>query len=143
MINKELKVRDFFQLAVDYIFERLQDSGYKRLKSGDIKKKDGDLTYAITWQNSRYNYISHEEQSCSLRIIHLQASVENKSGDRLYSFSYGEPQSYVANLELFKEYLELNYELLDSIIRNINEIFIPATKLLKENPQTLMKNLAY
>lgn len=143
MINYELKVRDYFQQAVDYVFERLNDTGYKRLKSGDIKKKEGDLTYQITWQNSRYNYISHEDQSCSLRIISLHASIIHKSGDWLYSFSFGAPKSYVCNFQLFKKYLELDFELLDCIIKDINEIFIPATQLLRDNPKALMESLGY
>lgn len=144
MANAELKVKEYFQQAVDYVFERLNDTGYKRLKSGEIKKKEGDLTYEITWGNSRYNYIDHENQSCSLRIIGLHATIVHKIDDWLYRFSFcSSPNSYISDFQLFKNFLELDFDILDKIIEDINEIFIPATKLLKENPQTLMQQLDY
>ncbi len=144
MINYELKVRDYFQQAVDYVFERLNDMGYKRLKSGDIKKKEGDLTYEIIWVNDRYNYIDHENQSCGLRILSLSAKIVHKSEGWLYAFNFCEPRALqAANFELFKSYLSLDYVILDNIIRDINEVFIPNTKLFKKNPQTLMKQLDY
>lgn len=144
MANAELKVKEYFQLAVDYVFERLNDTGYKRLKSGEIKKKEGDLTYEITWGNSRYNYIDHENQSCSLRIIGLHATIVHKIDDWLYRFSFcSSPNSYISDFQLFKNFLELDFDILDKIIKDINEIFIPATKLLKENPQNLMQQLDY
>lgn len=138
-----LKLDDYYHQAMDYILENLNDIAYKKLKNGTLKKKSGDLTFEIITQKDRNNFLSHQEKVGSLTILHFSANIYDKKKNLLYQFSFGEPKSYVPRFELFKNYSELDYSLLDRIIADLNQHFIPATQKLQENPQMFLQNTDY
>lgn len=138
-----LKLDDYYHQAMDYILENLNDIAYKKLKNGTLKKKSGDLTFEIITQKDRNNFLSHQEKVGSLSILHFSANIYDKKKNLLYQFSFGEPKSYVPRFELFKNYSELDYSLLDRIIADLNQHFIPATQKLQENPQMFLQNTDY
>ncbi|GIM51428.1 hypothetical protein CAPN004_04580 [Capnocytophaga cynodegmi] len=143
MMNTILKLDDYYHQAMDYILENLNDIAYKKLKNGTLKKKSGDLTFEIITQKDRNNFLSHQEKVGSLSILHFSANIYDKKKNLLYQFSFGEPKSYVPRFELFKNYSELDYSLLDRIIADLNQHFIPATQKLQENPQMFLQNTDY
>ncbi|WP_212897941.1 hypothetical protein [Capnocytophaga cynodegmi] len=142
-MNTILKLDDYYHQAMDYILENLNDIAYKKLKNGTLKKKSGDLTFEIITQKDRNNFLSHQEKVGSLSILHFSANIYDKKKNLLYQFSFGEPKSYVPRFELFKNYSELDYSLLDRIIADLNQHFIPATQKLQENPQMFLQNTDY
>lgn len=143
MMNTTLKLDDYYHQAMDYILENLNDIAYKKLKNGTLKKKSGDLTFEIITQKDRNNFLSHQEKVGSLSILHFSANIYDKKKNLLYQFSFGEPKSYVPRFELFKNYSELDYSLLDRIIADLNQHFIPATQKLQENPQMFLQTTDY
>lgn len=139
-MNTNLTPKDYYNLALDYIFQGLDDKDYKRLKSGVIKKKDGNFTYEIYSRSSTNNYICHNTKSASVSLLDLIASIHTKEQSNLYQLRFCGAISQNAHREILKDYLCVDYEMLDKLIDDINHHFIKVTKILKDNPSNFIKS---
>lgn len=125
---------DYFQNAIEYILKNLNETGFKMLKNGTIKKKVGDLSLEIITQRSRNN---------PNVLLHLSASIFNKNKVQLYQLLFTVPQSRAIYIPFYIKQKTLNFEALDRIIKDLNDHFVEPTHLLHENPKELFKNTNY
>lgn len=125
---------DYFQQAMQYILSNLNDTGFKLLKKGTIKKKVGNLSFEIIAQRRSNN---------SNVLRYLSASVFDKNKIQLYQLLFTEPQSGVIYIPFYIRQKRLNFELLDRIVKDLNDYFVEIIYLLQENPRKLFQNTNY
>lgn len=125
---------DYFQQAMEYIMSNLNDTGFKLFKKGIIKKKSGDLSFEIIAQRNSNN---------PNVLRYLSASVFDKNKVQLYQLLFTEPQSRAIYFHFYIKQKRLNFELLDRIVKDLNNYFVEIIHLLQENPKELFKNTNY
>lgn len=105
---------DIFQELLDYLWNGLEEKGWKRLKKGDFKKKaKNGLTYQIWFDRSRYNYIDYEIGHGNVEVGF--SCIIKQGDDYLYSFRIESPTGG-SFFRMLTEDLRLDTELLDTFL---------------------------
>lgn len=132
-----LRPADIFQEGIEYLYQYFQPLGYKLLKSNVIKKKNGQLSYAISFYSSHYNYIDYANH-CGSVMLEVMCTVWLKK-EIGFAFHFSEPRAQCRYFELLSEDLKLNKPLLDEIWLAIEKRFLSVINGLEENPDEQMK----
>ncbi len=133
MKNNQLKPKDIFNQAVEIIYSKLEPLGWKRLKNGDIKKKNGNLTYRIFFFRSYKNYIHYPEMKGSV-TTEIYCNIDIAQREAIYQLRFAN------EFELLTKDCQLNSLLIENVCKIINYEYINIIKGLEENPrQQLLK----
>lgn len=132
-----LRPADIFHEGIEYLYQYFQPLGYKLLKSNDIKKRKGQLSYEISFFSSHYNYIDYANHRGSV-MLEVMCTVWLKK-EIGFAFHFSEPRAQCRYFELLSEDLKVNKTLLDEIWRAIEEKFLSVISGLEENPDEQMK----
>ena len=132
-----LRPADIFQEGIEYLYQYFQPLGYKLLKSNVIKKKNGPLSYAISFYSSHYNYIDYANHRGSV-MLEVMCTVWLKK-EIGFAFHFSGPRAQCRYFELLSEELKLNRPLLDEIWLAIEKRFLSVINGLEENPDEQMK----
>lgn len=136
---QNLRSADYFQKALEIIYDSYKDEGYKLLKSNVIKKKNKDFVYRLSFYSSHYNYVDSNLHKGSV-ILEVYCIIEYK-GERIYSFQFSEPRSASKRFELLTEDMILNRDLLHYITENINKYFISIVNKIEEKKDNIFGEL--
>ena len=136
---QNLRPVDYFQNALDKIYNSYKDNGYKLLKSNVIKKKCKDFVYRLSFYSSHYNYVDNNLHKGSV-ILEVYCIIEYK-GERIYSFQFSEPRSASKRFELLTADLTLNEEVLNYITDNINKYFISIVNEIEDEKDDIFEKL--
>lgn len=125
---------DIFQELLDYLWNGLglEEKSWKRLKKGDFKKKmKNGLTYQISFDRSRYNYIDYEIGHGNVEV---GFSCIIRQGDNyLYSFRIESPTGG-SFFRMLTEDLRLDIELLDTFLPLIKAHYLDFIDRFEADP---------
>lgn len=132
-----IRPADIFQEGIEYLYQYFQPLGYKLLKSNVIKKKNGQLSYAISCYSSHYNYIDYANHRGSV-MLEVMCTVWLKK-EIGFAFHFSAPRAQCRYFELLSEELKLNKPLMDEIWLAIEKRFLSVINGLEENPDEQMR----
>lgn len=124
------KPKDIFNQAVQIFFERLEPLGWRLLKNGDIKKKNGKLTYRIFFFRSYKNYIDYNEMKGSV-TTEIYCNIDIPEREAVYQIRFEAPKPF----NLLSKDCKLDIVLVHKIWKIIENEYINVISGLEENPR--------
>lgn len=135
LVTEKLTPTDVFNQMVQIMFSRLEPFGWKLLKNGDIKKKNGKLTYKIFFFRSYKNYIDYNNMSGSV-TTEIYCNIDIPKREAIYALRFEKPKPF----NILSEDLKLNVDLVEKTWKTIENEYLDVIDGLEKNPrQQLLK----